>query len=87
MQWMMLQQEEPKDYVIATGVQYSVRQFIEKSAQQLGITIRWEGTALQEVGTIAAISSPVSYPSLSKGQIIVQIDPRYFRPAEVGLTE
>jgi len=83
MQWMMLQQEKPKDYVIATGVQYTVRQFIEKSAQQLGITIRWEGVGLQEVGTIAAISSPVSYPSLSKGQIIVRIDPRYFRPAEV----
>jgi GDPmannose 4,6-dehydratase len=83
MQWMMLQQEEPKDYVIATGVQYSVRQFIEKSAQQLGITIRWEGVGLQEVGTIAAINSPHAYPSLSRGQSIVRIDPRYFRPAEV----
>ena len=57
-------------------------QFIEKSAQQLGITLRWEGTALQEVGTIAAINSPHSYPSLSTGQRIVRIDPRYFRPAE-----
>ena len=83
MQWMMLQQEQPKDYVIATGVQYSVRQFIEKAAQQLGITIRWEGAALQEVGIIDAITTPQSYPSLSTGQIIVRIDPRYFRPAEV----
>ena len=83
MQWMMLQQEAPKDYVIAIGVQYSVRQFIEKAAQQLGITLRWEGAALQEVGIIAAINSPQSYPSLSTGQIIVRIDPRYFRPAEV----
>jgi GDPmannose 4,6-dehydratase len=83
MQWMMLQQTEPKDYVIATGVQYTVRQFIEKAAQQLGITLRWEGAALQEVGIIAALNSPSSYPSLSTGQIIVRIDPRYFRPAEV----
>ncbi len=82
MQWMMLQQEEPKDYVIATGVQYSVRQFIEKAAQQLGITICWEGAALQEVGIIDAITTPQSYPSLSTVQIIVRIDPRYFRPAE-----
>ncbi len=83
MQWMMLQQEEPKDYVIATGVQYTVRQFIEKSAQQLGITIHWEGIGLQEVGIIAAISTSHSYPFLSTGQRIVRIDPRYFRPAEV----
>ncbi len=83
MQWMMLQQEEPKDYVIATGVQYTVRQFIEKSAQQLGITIHWEGIGLQEVGIIAAINAPHSYPFLSTGQRIVRIDPRYFRPAEV----
>ena len=83
MQWMMLQQEEPKDYVIATGVQYTVRQFIEKAAQQLGITIRWEGAALQEVGTIAAIDTPDRYPALSTGQPVVRIDPRYFRPSEV----
>lgn len=83
MQWMMLQQEEPKDYVIATGVQYTVRQFIEKAAHQLGITICWEGTALQEVGIIAAINTPHSCPSLSTGQCIVRIDPRYFRPSEV----
>ena len=79
----MLQQEKPKDYVIATGVQYSVRQFVEKAAQQLGITLRWEGAALQEVGIIAALNFPSSYPSLSTGQSIVRIDPRYFRPAEV----
>jgi GDPmannose 4,6-dehydratase len=83
MQWMMLQQEVPKDYVIATGVQYTVRQFIEKATQQLGITIRWEGVGLEEVGIVAAINSPLSYPSLSTGQRIVRIDPRYFRPAEV----
>ena len=83
MQWMMLQQEEPKDYVIATGVQYTVRQFIEKAAQQLGITIRWEGTGLHEVGIIDAINPSHAYASLSTEQVIVRIDPRYFRPAEV----
>ncbi len=83
MQCMMLQQDAPKDYVIATGVQYSVRQFLENAAQQLGITLRWEGAALQEVGIITAINSSQFYPSLSTGQTIVRIDPRYFRPAEV----
>ena len=96
MQWMMLQQGEPKDYVIATGVQYSVREFIEKSAEKLGITIRWEGEGVNEVGIADSISpdSPAlhsalrtekdtQYSSLSTGSIIVKIDPRYFRPAEV----
>ncbi|UZJ41947.1 GDP-mannose 4,6-dehydratase [Prosthecochloris sp. SCSIO W1101] len=81
MQWMMLQQEEPKDYVIATGVQYSVRDFIEKSAEKLGISIRWEGEGVNEVGIVDSIS-PDS-PVLQSGQVIVRIDPRYFRPAEV----
>ena len=60
-----------------------MRQFIEKAAKQLGITLRWEGAALQEVGIIAALNSPQSYPSLSTGLRIVRIDPGYFRPAEV----
>ena len=82
MQWMMLQQDEPKDYVIATGVQYSVREFIEISAEKLGITIRWEGDDVNEVGYWDSESdnppptSHISHP-------IVRIDPRYFRPAEV----
>ena len=89
MQWMMLQQEEPKDYVIATGVQYSVREFIEKSANKLGIKIRWQGTGLNEVGIVDS-SSPIlhsslitHHSSLRTGSIIVRIDPRYFRPSEV----
>ena len=81
MQWMMLQQELPRDYVIATGVQYSVRQFIEKSAAQLGITIRWEGEGREEIGIIESLSTP--YASLSTGNVIVRVDARYFRPAEV----
>jgi len=67
--------------VIATGVQYSVREFIEKSAAKLGITIRWEGKGVDEVGVIASPSA--EYPSLQAGSAIVRIDPRYFRPAEV----
>ncbi len=82
MQWMMLQQDTPDDFVIATGVQYSVRQFIEWSAAELGITIRFEGKGLDEVGTVAALEGDVA-PALSVGDVIVRIDPRYVRPAEV----
>lgn len=82
MQWMMLQQEQPEDFVIATGVQYSVRQFIEMSARELGITLRWEGKGADEKGYIAVISGDKA-PNAEVGQQIVAIDPRYFRPAEV----
>jgi len=84
MQWMMLQQEEARDYVIATGVQYSVREFIEKAAAKLGITIRWEGTGKEEVGyAVIASDSLESVPLCPMDQPIVRIDPRHFRPAEV----
>ncbi|MDQ6991288.1 MAG: GDP-mannose 4,6-dehydratase [Mariprofundaceae bacterium] len=82
MQWMMLQQDNPDDFVIATGVQYSVRQFIEWSAKELGITLRFEGKGLEEKGIIASIEGDKA-PALKVGDVIVQIDPRYFRPAEV----
>jgi GDPmannose 4,6-dehydratase len=82
MQWMMLQQDVADDFVIATGVQYSVRQFIIWSAAELGITIRFDGKGLDEVGIIEAITGH-SAPALSVGDVIVRIDPRYFRPAEV----
>jgi GDPmannose 4,6-dehydratase len=82
MQWMMLQQDHPEDFVIATGVQYSVRQFIEMSAQELGVRIAWEGTGVEETGKVSAIEGDKA-PGLSIGQTIVAIDPRYFRPAEV----
>ena len=82
MQWMMLQQDTPDDFVIATGVQYSVRQFIEWSAAELGIMMRFEGKGLDEVGIVAAIEGDEA-PALSVGDVIVRIDPRYFRPAEV----
>jgi len=82
MQWMMLQQDEPDDFVIATGVQYSVRQFIEWSATELGISIKFEGEGLQEKGIVEAIEGDKA-PALKVGDVIVQVDPRYFRPAEV----
>lgn len=82
MQWMMLQQDEPEDFVIATGVQYSVREFIKWSAAELGITLRFEGTGVDEVAIVAAIAGD-NAPALKVGDVIVKIDPRYFRPAEV----
>ncbi len=82
MQWMMLQQEQPEDFVIATGVQHSVRQFIMWSAQELGVTLRFEGQGVEEVAIVEKIKGD-SCPALHVGQIIVRIDPRYFRPTEV----
>ena len=85
MQWMMLQQDEPEDFVIATGKQYSVRQFIEMSANELGINIKWEGRGEDEIGSIN-LSSPIlntQQTALKAGDIIFRIHPRYFRPTEV----
>ena len=82
MQWLMLQQEKPEDFVIATGVQFSVRQFIAWSALELGITLRFEGEGINEVGIIDNIEGDDA-PALSVGDVIVKIDPRYFRPTEV----
>ena len=82
MQWMMLQAEVADDFVIATGVQYSVRQFIEWSAHELGIKLRFEGLGLEEVGVVESIRGDDA-PALTVGDEIIRIDPRYFRPAEV----
>lgn len=82
MQWLMLQQDQPEDFVIATGVQYSVRQFIEWSAKELGITLRFEGNGVNEVAIVANIEGKQA-PFLKAGDVIVKIDPRYFRPTEV----
>jgi GDPmannose 4,6-dehydratase len=82
MQWMMLQQDRPQDYVIATGVQYSVRDFIRKAAAQLGITVAFEGQGVQELAIVKAIEGNHA-PALKVGQVIVRVDPRYFRPTEV----
>ena len=82
MQWMMLQQNEAKDYVIATGKQYSVREFITWSANALGIDIEFRGSGVDEVGVVTGVSGDLA-PEVSVGQEIVRIDSRYFRPAEV----
>ncbi|MFZ9555536.1 MAG: GDP-mannose 4,6-dehydratase [Limnohabitans sp.] len=82
MQWLMLQQDQPEDFVIATGVQYSVRQFIAWSAAELGITLRFEGKGVDEVAIVSSIEGNKA-PSLKVGDIVVRVDPRYFRPTEV----
>ena len=82
MQWLMLQQEQPEDFVIATGVQFSVRQFVQWSAGHLGITLRFEGSGVDEVGIVESISGD-SAPALKVGDVIVRVDKRYFRPSEV----
>lgn len=82
MQWMMLQQEQPEDYVIATGVQYSVREFITWSAAELGVTLRFEGTGVDEQGIVDKVEGELA-PAIKVGDVLIQIDPRYFRPAEV----
>lgn len=82
MQWMMLQQDTPEDFVIATGKQYSVREFIAWSAAELGVTLEFSGEGLNEIATVAAVEGDDA-PALKPGDVIVRIDPRYFRPAEV----
>ena len=84
MQWLMLQQEKPDDFVIATGVQYSVRDFVNKSAACLGITIEWRGEAESEEGFVSAQTSGFVKNGFDLvGKRIVAVDPRYYRPAEV----
>jgi len=81
MQWLMLQQDQPEDFVIATGQQYSVRQFIEWTAEELGMTLRWQGSGVDEV---AIWTNPPARAGAAAGErVVVRIDPRYFRPAEV----
>jgi len=82
MQWMMLQQEKPQDFVIATGVQYSVRDFIRKAATRLGVTVDFQGKGINEQAVVKAIEG-LNAPALKVGQVIVRVDARYFRPTEV----
>ena len=83
MQWLMLQQETPDDYVIATGQQLSVRDFVTMAANSAGIELRFEGEGLDELGVVAALDSKQA-PHLKVGDVIVRVDQRYFRPAEVA---
>jgi GDPmannose 4,6-dehydratase len=82
MQWMMLQQDAPDDFVIATGKQYSVREFIVWSAAELGLTLEFSGSGLAEIATVSAVEGDKA-PALKPGVVVMRIDPRYFRPAEV----
>ena len=82
MQWMMLQQEKPDDFVIATGIQYSVRNFITWVASDLGIEIEFSGKGIDEIATVLKVNNEIA-PSINVGDVIMRIDPRYFRPAEV----
>ena len=82
MQWMMLQQDQPEDFVIATGKQISVREFVRMSAEELGIELEFTGEGLSEVATVKSITGDNAH-ALNIGDVIVQVDPRYFRPAEV----
>lgn len=81
MQWLMLQQKDPEDYVIATGRQFSVRDFVQRSAKALGISLRFEGSDINEVGIVDAVAR--SDLAAKPGDVIVRVDPRYFRPTEV----
>jgi GDPmannose 4,6-dehydratase len=82
MQWLMLQQDKPEDYVIATGRQYSVRYFVELAARELGLEIAWQGEGVHERGVVASVTGDKA-PGVVIGQPIVAVDPQYFRPTEV----
>jgi GDPmannose 4,6-dehydratase len=79
MQWIMLQQDRPEDFVIATGQQHSVREFVEHAAKHVGVTLAWSGAGVEEIGRVASSECDAVKP----GQVIVRVDPRYFRPTEV----
>ena len=84
-QWLMLQQPEPQDFVIATGVQHSVREFVRRAAALLGLALEFRGEGVDEVGIVAAVRAPAvgEAAQCRPGQVVVRVDPRYFRPAEV----
>ena len=82
MQWMMMQQDTPEDYVIATGKQYSVREFIRWTAEELGLSLKFSGIGTDEVATVVAVQGDKA-PAVKIGDVVMRIDPRYFRPAEV----
>ncbi|HBT87104.1 GDP-mannose 4,6-dehydratase [Desulfobacter sp.] len=86
MQWLMLQQEKPEDFVIATGIQHSVRQFVEIAAAHLGITLAWKGAGVDEQGIVEAVApykAGGGAADVTPGDVVVRVDPMYFRPAEV----
>lgn len=83
MQWLMLQQEQAEDFVIATGKQYSVREFISWAAEELGVVLKFSGAGVDEIGVVVDIKGS-KVPSMNVGDVVVRVDSRYFRPAEVA---
>ncbi len=83
MQWLMLQQDQPEDFVIATGEQHSVRDFVDAAAAELGVGLRWEGYGVEEVGIVDKVPGGAGSIGIKRGDTIVRVDPRYFRPTEV----
>jgi GDPmannose 4,6-dehydratase len=82
MQWLMLQQDEPEDYVIATGRHYPVRDFVVMAASELGLQLTFQGKGIEEMGIVSNVQGD-SAPGVKHGNVIVRVDPRYFRPTEV----
>jgi GDPmannose 4,6-dehydratase len=82
MQWMMLQQEQPDDFVISTGKQISVREFVRLSARELGVELDFQGEGTDEIGVVSTVTGELA-PALSAGDVVIRVNPRYFRPAEV----
>ncbi len=83
MQWLMLQQEKPDDFVIATGEQHSVRDFVNVAASELGVTLRWQGEGIDETGIVESVDGREDNEGFKEGSVVVRVDPRYFRPTEV----
>lgn len=83
--WLMLQQEKPDDYVIATGETHTVREFVEKAFAYIGIVLEWEGSGDKEVGKVLAINESLSLSGIKVGDILVRVDPKFYRPTEVDL--
>lgn len=83
MQWMMLQQSEPRDYVIATGKQIKVREFVRMSAQYAGFEVEFSGEGVNEIGRVSKINQPNRCPAIKVGDTVVRVNPRYYRPSEV----
>ncbi len=83
MQWLMLQQDTPEDFVIATGEQHSVRSFVDRAAAEIGIILAWQGSGIAQTAVVEQVDSLDSGFKVSPGQVVVRVDPRYFRPTEV----
>jgi GDPmannose 4,6-dehydratase len=82
--WMILQQDKPEDFVIATGEAHSVREFVELAFDEVGIRIKWIGSGLEEKGIVNAVDTTIVDSRIKVGDVVIEIDPRYFRPTEVN---